>query len=227
MSRILVVEDDELLNGGICFNLQKNGHEPVPVYDLCGAWSALKDQDIDLILLDVNLPDGNGFDFAKKLQDTGNKPLIFLTAHELDDEIMKGFDLGADDYITKPFNVNIAMRRIEAVLRRTGTSPGPSIYRCGHLIVDFDGHIVTKNGERLMLTPTEYKLLYIFVKNPGIALTRNLLLEKLWDNEGNFVDEHTLTINISRLRGKIADDTYKYIKTIYGMGYQWIGEANE
>ena len=78
-----------------------------------------------------------------------------------------------------------------------------------------------------MLTPTEYKLLYIFVKNPGIALTRNLLLEKLWDNEGNFVDEHTLTINISRLRGKIADDTYKYIKTIYGMGYQWIGEANE
>lgn len=141
--------------------------------------------------------------------------------------VVEGFDLGADDYITKPFNVKIAMRRIDAVLRRTGPEKGPSVYRCGNLAVDFEGRTVTKNGRRLMLTPTEYKLLYIFVKNPGTALTRNLLLEKLWDNEGNFVDEHTLTINISRLRAKIADDTYKYIKTIYGMGYQWIGEANE
>ncbi len=132
MSRILVVEDDELLNGGICFNLQKNGHEPLPVYDLKGAWEHIKAQDMDLILLDVNLPDGNGFDFARRIKDMNPKPLIFLTAHELDEEVMEGFDLGADDYITKPFNVKIAMRRIDAVLRGTGPEKGPSVYRCGN-----------------------------------------------------------------------------------------------
>lgn len=227
MSKILVVEDDELLNGGICFNLQNNGHEPIPVYNLRDAFLWIKEQKIDLILLDVNLPDGNGFDFADRIRNFNQKPLIFMTAHELDDEIMRGFELGADDYITKPFNVKIAMQRINAVLRRSGSAPQSNIYHCGNLTIDFEGHTVAKNGERLMLTPTEFKLLYVFVKNPGMALTRNLLLEKLWNSEGNFVDEHTLTINISRLRAKISDEHYKYIKTIYGMGYQWIGDSNE
>lgn len=227
MSRILVVEDDQLMNGGICFNLQSCGHEPVPAYDLKSAEAYIKAQDIDLILLDVNLPDGNGFDFARQMKDYNEKPLIFMTAHELDEEIMTGFELGADDYITKPFNIKIAMQRIQAVLRRAGGTAKTNVYKCGHLTVDFESHTVTKNGEKLMLTPTEYKLLYVFVKNPKAALTRNLLLEKLWDSEGNFVDEHTLTINISRLRAKIADQNYKYIKTIYGMGYRWIGEADE
>lgn len=227
MSRILVVEDDALMNGGICFNLQSSGHIPVPAYDLKSAEPHVKAQDVDLILLDVNLPDGNGFEFAKQIKNYNQKPLIFLTAHELDEDVMKGFELGADDYITKPFNIKIALQRIQAVLRRSGSSADSHIYRCGHLQVDFESHSVVKNGSRLMLTPTEYKLLYIFVKNPGTALTRNLLLEKMWDNEGNFVDEHTLTINISRLRSKIADNDYKYIKTIYGMGYQWIGESHE
>lgn len=227
MSKILVVEDDELLNGGICFNLQSAGHEPVPAYDLKSAQPHVKAQDIDLILLDVNLPDGNGFDFAEKIRGYNQKPLIFMTAHELDEEVMRGFDLGADDYITKPFNVKIAMQRIGAVLRRSAGEAKSSVYQCGNLSVDFERHTVTKSGEKLTLTPTEFKLLQVFVKNPNAALTRTLLLEKLWDNEGNFVDEHTLTINISRLRAKIADDQYKYIKTIYGMGYQWTGESNE
>lgn len=118
------------------------------------------------------------------------------------------------------------MQRINAVLRRSDGFPKTTVYSCGNLHVDFDTHTVKKNEEIIHLTPTEYKLLYTFVKNPNIALTRSLLLEKLWDSEGNFVDEHTLTINISRLKNKIADDQYTYIKTIYGMGYQWIGDKN-
>lgn len=227
MSRILVVEDDELLNGGICFNLQSSGHEPLPVYDLKSAEGFVKAQNIDLILLDVNLPDGNGFDFAERIRHYNQKPLIFLTAHELDEEVMRGFDLGADDYITKPFHIKIAMQRIQAVLRRSSGEAKTNVYECGHLRIDFESHTVTKSGEKLTLTPTEFKLLQVFVKNPGAALTRTLLLEKLWDSEGNFVDEHTLTINISRLRSKIGDGDYNYIKTIYGMGYQWIGDSHE
>ena len=226
VKKVLVIEDDEMLNAGMCFNIQKAGHEPISVMDLTSAEPYIKNQEIDLILLDVNLPDGNGFDFAKKISEYNQKPLIFLTAHELDDEVIKGFELGADDYVTKPFNPKIAMQRINAVLRRSDGFPKTTVYSCGNLHVDFDTHTVKKNEEIIHLTPTEYKLLYTFVKNPNIALTRSLLLEKLWDSEGNFVDEHTLTINISRLKNKIADDQYTYIKTIYGMGYQWIGDKN-
>ena len=227
MSRILVIEDDQLLNGGLCFNLQNGGYETIPVYDLKSAYPVVESQKFDLMLLDVNLPDGNGFDFAREIQGFNRKPLIFITAHELDEEVMEGFSLGADDYITKPFNVQIAMQRIQAVLRRTMGNKEEHIYRCGNLVIDFETRTVTKSGEKLALTPTEFKLLYVFVKNENMALTRNLLLEKLWDSEGNFVDEHTLTINISRLRAKIKDAQYKYIKTLYGMGYQWIGVQNE
>ena len=226
MKKVLVIEDDEMLNAGMCFNIQKEGHEPISVMDLTSAEPYIKNQEIDLILLDVNLPDGNGFDFTKKISEYNQKPLIFLTAHELDDEVIKGFELGADDYITKPFNLKIAMQRINAVLRRSDGFPKTTVYSCGNLHVDFDTHTVKNTEEIIHLTPTEYKLLYTFVKNPNIALTRSLLLEKLWDSEGNFVDEHTLTINISRLKNKIADDQYTYIKTIYGMGYQWIGDKN-
>lgn len=227
MSKILVVEDDEMLNAGICFNLQKAGHEPIPANDLTSAQPFIKKQAVDLILLDVNLPDGNGFEFARKIKSYNRKPFIFITAHELDDEMIKGFELGADDYITKPFNIKVVMQRIQAVLRRVEGTSHDTAFTCGNLTIDFETHTVKKSGENLSLTPTEFKLLYVFVKNSGMALTRSLLLEKLWDNEGNFVDEHTLTINISRLRSKISDETYHYIKTIYGMGYQWIGDEHE
>ena len=223
MSRILVIEDDQLLNGGLCFNLQNAGYETIPVYNLENAYPMVKSQKFDLMLLDVNLPDGNGFDFAREIRGFNQKPLIFLTAHELDEEVMEGFALGADDYITKPFNVQIAMQRVQAVLRRTMGKKEEHLYRCGNLVIDFETRTVIKSGEKLSLTPTEFKLLYVFVKNENMALTRNLLLEKLWDSEGNFVDEHTLTTIISRIRKKIETDEHKYIKTAYGMGYQWIG----
>lgn len=133
--------------------------------------------------------------------------------------------LGADDYITKPFNIKIVIKRINAVFRRSEASR-KELFVCGNLEIDFEKRTASKNGEPLILTPTEFKLLQLFCKNPGKVLTRKILLESLWDNEGNFVDEHTLTINVSRLRSKISDESSDYIKTIYGMGYEWSGEQN-
>jgi DNA-binding response OmpR family regulator len=118
------------------------------------------------------------------------------------------------------------MQRVHAILRRCQEAE-EKIYRCGNLEIDFKNYIVKKNDKALTLTPTEYKLLFQFCKNPGNVLTRQILLEELWDKNENYVDEHTLTINISRLRAKIADEKYVYIKTIYGLGYQWIGEGHE
>ena len=145
MSRILVIEDDQLLNGGLCFNLQNAGYETIPVYNLENAYPMVKSQKFDLMLLDVNLPDGNGFDFAREIRGFNQKPLIFLTAHELDEEVMEGFALGADDYITKPFNVQIAMQRVQAVLRRTMGKKEEHLYRCGNLVIDFETRTVIKS----------------------------------------------------------------------------------
>ncbi|WP_195270695.1 response regulator transcription factor [Eubacterium sp. 1001713B170207_170306_E7] len=225
MKRILVVEDDEMLGAGLCYNLELEGFKTVLVQSFEGAEKRVEEGGWDMVILDVNLPDGDGFSLAKKIRLRARTPLIFLTACDLDDDILKGFELGADDYITKPFNIKIVIKRINAVFRRSGDSRKER-FICGNLEIDFDRRTACKNGEPLILTPTEFKLLQLFCENPGKVLTRKMLLESLWDNEGNFVDEHTLTINVSRLRSKISDDAFAYIKTIYGMGYEWMGEKD-
>ena len=227
MEKILIVEDDELLNDGLCYHLQKNGYEPVPAYTLKQADALLKDGPWSLFLLDINVPDGNGLHFAKGRRQKSPAPIIFLTARDLDEDVIRGFEAGADDYITKPFNIKIVMQRIRAVLNRCHAAPAPASAKAapalfGELAVDFEAMTVTRRGVPLVLSPTEYRLLVIFCKNPGQILTRKLLLERLWDQDGNFVDEHTLTINISRLRKKIEDSSDTYIRTVYGMGYQWM-----
>ena len=223
MSRVLVIEDDEILNGGLCYNLQKRGLTPFSVYTIKEARKLLSQETYDLILLDVNLPDGNGFRFAQDTVAQYEIPFIFLTAHNLDDEIIEGYHLGADDYITKPFRIQIAMEKIQAVLRRCGGRDAESRYFCGNLDIDFEKRTVRKCGDLLALTPTEFNLLQFFCKNRRQILTKDMLLENIWDSRGSFVSEHTLSLNISRLRNKIADDKFDYIKTIYGMGYRWIG----
>ncbi|MDE7310174.1 MAG: response regulator transcription factor [Eubacterium sp.] len=232
MKKILIVEDDELLNDGLCYHLQKNGYEPVPAYTLEQAAALLADELWSLFLLDINFPDGSGLHFAKELRKKSPAPIVFLTAKDMDDDVIQGFEAGADDYITKPFNIKILMQRIQAVLKRCQTGCAPAFHAdtpaetalvsFGELEVDFEAMTVKKQGVPLLLSPTEYKLLVIFCKHPGQILTRRLLLERLWDQDGNFVDEHTLTINISRLRKKIEDSDDTYIKTVYGMGYQWM-----
>lgn len=223
MSRVMVIEDDEILNGGLCYNLQKRGIVPVPAYTIEEAKGLLSKEAYDLILLDVNLPDGSGFQFAQDAAALYEIPCIFLTAHDQEDEIIGGYHMGAEDYITKPFRIQIAMEKIQAVLRRCGGRAEESCYSCGNLAIDFEKRSVQKSGEPLALTPTEFDLLQFFCKNRRKILTKDILLESIWDSRGNFVGEHTLSLNISRLRNKIADDQFQYIKTIYGMGYRWIG----
>lgn len=218
MQTVLVVEDDEMLNAGICFNIQNNNWKALSAQSIAEAKKLIQENKIDLVLLDVNLPDGNGFEFSKVIKEQKNLPFIFLTAHNLDDEILKGLELGADDYITKPFNVKILLKKIELILNRNNVKK--DLFTIKDLSINFEDRTVKKSGEIIYLTPTEFDLLQVFVKNKSIVLTRQILLEKLWDSKENFVDEHTLTLNISRLRSKLDKENDKYIKTIYGVGYK-------
>lgn len=219
-----MIEDDEILNGGLCYNLQKRDIVSVPAYTLAEAEKLLAEDSFDLIVLDVNLPDGDGFQFAKDRIAPCGMPFLFLTARDLDDEIIGGYRLGADDYITKPFRVQIVMEKIQAVLRRCSGRRERLRYSFGDLAVDFEKRTVRKNGTLLTLTPTEFALLQCLIQNRGHILTKEVLLEHIWDSKGNFVNEHTLSLNISRLRRKINDGESDYIKTIYGMGYRWVDE---
>ena len=221
MNKILIIEDDEILNAGLCYNIQKIQLSPVPAYCLQDARQKLREDAFDLIILDVNLPDGSGFDFAKETMPKYSTPYIFLTAHNLEEEIIKGLRLGADDYIVKPFSLPVAMEKIQVVLRRRCGGHKPEAYACGNLQIDFKSRTIMRKGEALALTPTEFEILEALVENRGQVLTKDLLLEKIWDSKGNFVNGHTISLNVSRLRNKIADGEFDYIKTIYGLGYKW------
>lgn len=224
MKRILVVEDDVMLNSGLSYNLELDNYRAVPVYNAASAIESIRVETFDLIVLDVNLPDGNGFDLCKKIKELRDIPIVFLSACDMESDVMVGFELGADDYITKPFNINIFLKKVAAILKRCEKQSDSNIYLNGDLIIDFDKFTAMSGGYQIILTPTQYKLLKLFVTNPNIVLTRQVLLEKLWDCDANFVDEHALTVNINRLRSKIENEDRKYIKTVYGMGYMWAGE---
>ena len=222
MAKILVVEDDLALSAGLCFALDESGHLTAAAYTCQKARQLLKTDRFDLVILDVNLPDGNGFDLCRECKSsTPERPGIFLTANDLEQDELNGFDLGADDYITKPFSIQVLKRRVEAVLRR-GTA-GSDCFDDGFLRLDFQALTAARNGERLSITPNEYKLLRLLTANAGAVMTRRLLLEKLWDSGGNFIDDHTLTVTMNRLRAKIEDAGHPYIQTVRGMGYVWTG----
>lgn len=223
MAKILVVEDDLALSAGLCFALDEAGHLTAAAYTCQKARQLLKTDRFDLVILDVNLPDGNGFDICRECKSSApERPVIFLTANDLERDELNGFDLGADDYITKPFRIQVLKRRVEAVLRR-GTA-GSDCFDDGFLRLDFQSLTAARNGERLSITPNEYKLLRLLTANAGAVMTRRLLLEKLWDSGGNFIDDHTLTVTMNRLRAKIEDAGHTYIQTVRGMGYVWTGD---
>ena len=223
MAKILVVEDDLALSAGLCFALDEAGHLTAAAYTCQKARQLLKTGQFDLVILDVNLPDGNGFDICRDCKSSApERPVIFLTANDLERDELNGFDLGADDYITKPFRIQVLKRRVEAVLRR-GTA-GSDCFDDGFLRLDFQSLTAARNGERLSITPNEYKLLRLLTANAGAVMTRRLLLEKLWDSGGNFIDDHTLTVTMNRLRAKIEDAGHTYIQTVRGMGYVWTGD---
>ncbi len=222
--KLLVVEDDRLLNSTLCYNLSSAGYFVDSAMTKAAAALLCGKQDYDLVILDVNLPDGNGFDICRELKEhRPDTAVIFLTANDMESDMLKGFELGADDYVTKPFPISVFRKKVSALLGRIQKQTGGDCYSDGTLSISFSDMTASLAGEPVAFTPMEYRLLKVFVKNPQIVLTRQALLEKLWDIDGNFVDEHALTAAVSRVRNKIEADGRQYIKTVYGMGYMWIG----
>lgn len=222
--KLLVVEDDRLLNNTLCYNLSAAGYTVDAAMTKAAAVKLCEKQEYDLIVLDVNLPDGNGFDFCRSMKERRpDTAVIFLTARDLESDQLRGFELGADDYVTKPFLMSIFRKKVSALLARISKQGGGDCYDDGNLVIHFSAMNATLAGQPIIFTPTEYRLLKVLTNNPNIVLTRQVLLEKLWDIDSNFVDEHALTSNVSRIRGKIETNGIQYIKTVYGMGYMWIG----
>ncbi|MFR4998290.1 response regulator [Clostridium paraputrificum] len=225
---ILLVEDDVTLAMGIEYSLKNEGFNVYTVGKIKDAKEKINNSYIDIILLDVNLPDGNGYELCKEIRVDSEVPIIFLTACDEEVNIVMGLDLGADDYITKPVRVRELVARINAVARRKGVV---SKDKEDNKIIVKDIKVlplkyeVYKGEEKLQLTSVEYKLLLLLIENSGNVLTRKTLLEKLWDIEGDFIEESTLTVYIKRLREKLKDDKESpYIETVRGIGYKWIGE---
>ena len=226
--RILVVEDDHLLNNTLCYNLSAAGYGVDAALTKSVAEQFASKQEYDLIVLDINLPDGNGFDFCQSIKESyPETAVIFLTANDMESDMLKGYELGADDYVTKPFPISVFQKKVSAVLARLRKQAGGDFYNDSNLFINFTEMTATRDGESISFTPMEYRLLKVLTKNPKVVLTRQVLMEKLWDIDGNFVDEHALTSAISRVRNKIENPDHTYIKTVYGMCYMWIGGGNK
>ncbi|MEW9051209.1 MAG: response regulator transcription factor [Neobacillus sp.] len=228
--KILLVEDDKTIAAGLEYSLQQDEYETLLCHNAESAKVIIGQQiqEIDLCLFDLSLPDGTGYDLCALVKKQSDKPVIFLTA--LDDEVnvVMGLDMGADDYITKPFRIRELLSRIKSVLRRYNkqaqTQPKVTIEIENIRINTLEGKVY-KNGEEVLVTALEYRLLLIFANHIGQVLTRNQLLERIWDVAGDFVNDNTLTVYIKRLREKLEDNpqTPTIIKTIRGMGYK-VGE---
>lgn len=226
MSRILLLEDDVSLIDGLCYSLKKNNFETVAVRTAGEAASVLERECFDLLLLDVTLPDGTGFDVCEKVRNSGNQvPIIFLTAADEEVNVIRGLDIGGDDYITKPFKLGELCSRIRALLRRSGgTDQGkPMSVNCGDICIDLAACRVTLKGKAIDLTVAEYRLVCLLVRNAGRVVTRDIILDEMWDGTGSFVDDNTLSVYVRRLREKIEEDPSRprRLLTVRGFGYQW------
>ncbi len=230
MKQILIVEDDSFLNKMLAYNLTADGYGVTSALNARTAAAAIRQREFDLVLLDISLPDGSGFELCRLIKPQyPDTIVIFLTANDQESDQIRGYEAGAADYITKPFAIGVLQRKIKAMFAMLEHhKPAKDLYDDGRLFLDFSEQTASLNGRPLALTPMEYKMLNLFCKNPRQVLTRRQLLEKLWDIEEKFVDEHTLTAAISRIRSKIeAGGGAPCIRTVYGMGYQWTGGEAE
>lgn len=220
MTKILVVEDDKAIVANLTEFLNTEGYMVKSVSGQTAAMDLLAEQKVDLVLLDVSLAEGNGFAACKAIKAEYDIPVIFLTASGDEYSTVTGFDLGADDYIPKPFRPRILASRIKNILRLTGNS-GKTV-KLGDVVVDAEKGTATKNGKDLFLSALEYRLLLVFINNCGMVLTRNQLLDAIWDVAGEYVNDNTLTVYIKRLREKIEDDPAnpQIILTVRGIGYK-------
>lgn len=224
MAQLLLVEDDALLGEALKASLEQDGHAVALASSAAQAkklWQAVR---FDLCLLDIRLPDGSGLDLCAGFRQERDTPVIFLTANDTDEDVVRGFQLGCDDYVTKPFAPEVLLQRVLAVLRRTGGAS--QMIRYQDLEIDLDRQAVRRQGVPVRLTATEWKLLEQLARSRGRVLTRNMLLEQIWDMEGSFVDENTLSVHIRRLRQKLEPDPKnpRYVVTVFGLGYTF-GEA--
>ena len=213
--RILLVEDDSFLRDGLTEVLQGEGYEVISSDNCMKARELMKFFSFNLIMFDVMLPDGNGFDMCgfirSKKEDV---PILFLTACDDEVQVVRGLDAGADDYVTKPFKLLELLSRIRALLRRNKST----VYSCENIVIDINTMTVKKDGENVFVTPTEFQILFALIRNSGVIVTRAILLENIWDEGGSFIDDNTLSVHVSRLREKIGPE---HIVTVRGIGYRW------
>ncbi len=217
--KVIIVEDDMLLNKALCKAFANAGYEVAGAASIREAQREL-DHGAALLVIDVGLPDGDGFSLCKKVRERGNIPVIFLTARDEEEDMLRGFDCGADDYLVKPFPITVLLKHAQAVLRRMGEE-GTETLCYEELVIHFERGEVIRRGEVINLTPKEYRLLELLARNRNKVVTKQMMLEQLWDAEGSFVEENTVNVTLSRLRKKIEPDPSEptYIKNVFGLGY--------
>ena len=223
MPAILFVEDDATIAMGVEYSLKQDGFQVSLTYRLEEARDLLKRSTFDLVLLDLGLPDGSGYELCKEIRATGDTPIIILSARDEESSIVLGLDLGADDYLSKPFRLREMISRMKAVLRRRGAvEASDRTITCGDVMVIANQAKVHKNGHEELLTALEYRLLLALVTNQGRVLTRAQILAQIWDVDEDFVNDNTLTVYIKRLREKLEDDPQNptLIQTVRGLGYK-------
>jgi len=224
MNRILLVEDDLSLITGLEFSLKKNGFQVEIARTVREALDRFRGQPYDLLILDLGLPDGSGFEICRKVRQAAATPIIFLTASDEEVNVVMGLDIGGDDYITKPFKLNELMSRINALLRRAHLlETEKKELQSNGVVVRLLESRVLKDEREVTLTHAEYRLLCLLMEHPNQVLPREAILGRLWDSDGNFIDDNTLSVYVRRLRSKIEDDPEhaKFLLTVRGVGYQW------
>lgn len=219
MANILVLEDDIALNQGISYALKKEGYHVLTANTCLQGKTIVTNNLIDMIILDVNLPDGNGFDFCKWVKANKKCIVLFLSARDLETDVLTGYEFGGDDYVTKPFSMKVLLKKIAIMLKRE--KQDRNCYQDDFLKIDFNLAMVEVNQKVCSITPTEYRILKKFIENKGQLLTYNMFLDALWQEGVQLMDKHALAVNINRLRKKIEDENHSYITNVYGMGYIW------
>ena len=223
MQKILLLEDDTTLGNGIRLALQSPSVQITLCRTLAQAQNALAQNSYDLLILDINLPDGSGLELLEQVRQSSNLPVILLTANDMEMDVVTGLEAGADDYITKPFSLAILRARVNAQLRR-GTAGKTACYTIDSFTFDFDRMEFRKDGQSMELSKTEQKLLRILVENRGQTLSRGVLVDRIWTDGAEYVDENALSVTVKRLRDKLEDtpSSPQYLKTVYGIGYSVI-----
>lgn len=221
MKTILLLEDDQSLNRGISFTLQKEGYQVFSAFTMGEAEEIFHRERIDLVISDITLPDGSGLDFGEMVRKQGDAGLLYLTALDQETDIVNGYDTGADDYVTKPFSLMVLTSKVNALMRRI-TDREPSVFISGDVEVHLNEAKVYKADEEIMLSKTELQLLIFMMENAGQILSKETILDKIWGIDGQFVDDNTVTVNISRLKNKLGTDD---ISNVRGLGYLWTGQV--